>query len=78
VLCEDTEARHAASIADRLRAAAAEPFLIGDTQVCLSAAVGSSPAHVADPAELLREADRRMYETKRRTSCRVPELGRGT
>jgi diguanylate cyclase (GGDEF)-like protein len=68
VLCEDTEPRHAASIADRLRAAAAEPFLINDTRVCLSAAVGSSPAQVADPAELLREADRHMYQTKRRAS----------
>jgi diguanylate cyclase (GGDEF)-like protein/PAS domain S-box-containing protein len=68
VLCEDTEPRHAASIADRLRAAAAEPFLINDARVCLSAAVGSSPAQVADPAELLREADRHMYQTKRRAS----------
>jgi diguanylate cyclase (GGDEF)-like protein/PAS domain S-box-containing protein len=74
VLCDDTEPRHAASIADRLRVVAAEPFLIEGTRVCLSAAVGSSPARVADPAELLREADRRMYETKRRTaSAPVPE-----
>jgi len=68
VLCEDTDPRHAASIAERLQAAAAEPFLIDNTRVCLSAAVGSSPAQVTDPADLLREADRRMYETKRRTS----------
>jgi diguanylate cyclase (GGDEF)-like protein/PAS domain S-box-containing protein len=67
VLCEDTEPHHAAAIAQRLRAAAAEPFRINNAQIILSAAVGSSPAHVADPAELLREADRRMYETKRRT-----------
>jgi diguanylate cyclase (GGDEF)-like protein/PAS domain S-box-containing protein len=73
VLCEDAEPRHAASIAQRLRAAAAEPFLIDNTAVCLSAAVGSSPAHLADPAELLREADRRMYETKRRISTPVPD-----
>ena len=43
------------------------------TAITLSAAVGGSPAHVADPAELLREADRRMYETKRRTGVWVPE-----
>jgi diguanylate cyclase (GGDEF)-like protein/PAS domain S-box-containing protein len=74
VLCDDTEPRHAASIAGRLRAAAAEPFLIEGTRVCLSAAVGSSPAQVTDPADLLREADRRMYETKRRTaSAPAPE-----
>jgi diguanylate cyclase (GGDEF)-like protein/PAS domain S-box-containing protein len=79
VLCEDTEPHHVASIAERLRAAAAEPFLINDTEIVLSVAVGSSqayvsPACVADPAALLREADRRMYETKRRTiGVPVPE-----
>ena len=79
VLCEDTEPHHVTSIAERLRAAAAEPFLINDTEIVLSVAVGSSqadvsPACVADPAALLREADRRMYETKRRTvGVPVPE-----
>jgi GGDEF domain-containing protein len=74
VLCEDTEPRQVASIAQRLRAAAAEPFLINDMQIILSVAVGSSPAYVADPAALLQEADRRMYETKRRTiGVPVPE-----
>jgi diguanylate cyclase (GGDEF)-like protein/PAS domain S-box-containing protein len=75
VLCEDAEPHHAASIAQRLCAAAAEPFLINDIQVSLSAAVGDSPAHVADPAELLGEADRRMYEAKRRIAgADVPEF----
>jgi diguanylate cyclase (GGDEF)-like protein len=74
VLCEDAEPRHAASIAARLSAAAAEPFLINNTRITLSAAVGGSPAHVADPAELLSEADRSMYETKRRTAgAAIPE-----
>jgi hypothetical protein len=45
---------------------AAEPFLVAGTQITLSAAVGSCPAHLADPAALLHEADLRMYETKRR------------
>jgi diguanylate cyclase (GGDEF)-like protein/PAS domain S-box-containing protein len=74
VLCEDAEPHHAASIAQRLRTAAAKPFLINNDRITLSAAVGGSPAHVADPDELLREADRRMYETKRRTvGIPVPE-----
>jgi diguanylate cyclase (GGDEF)-like protein len=78
VLCEDTEPRHVSTIAERLRAAAAEPFLIDDAEIILSVAVGSSPAYVsptyiADPAALLGEADRRMYETKQRTiSVPVP------
>ena len=74
MLCADTEPRHVVSIAQRLRAAAAEPFLINDMKIILSVAVGSSPAYVADPAALLREADRRMYQTKRRTlGVPVPE-----
>jgi diguanylate cyclase (GGDEF)-like protein/PAS domain S-box-containing protein len=78
VLCEDTEPRHVSTIAERLRAAAAEPFLIDDAEIILSVAVGSSPAYasptyIADPAALLGEADRRMYETKQRTiSVPVP------
>ena len=68
VLCEDTEPHHAAAIVERLHAAAAAPFLVDDIEIVLSASVGSYPAHVADPLELLRRADRRMYESKRRTT----------
>lgn len=76
VLCEDTEPHHAAAIAQRLRAAAAEPFLVDGTELVLSAAVGGCPAYVADPVDLLREADQRMYETKqRRTAETVPGVG---
>jgi diguanylate cyclase (GGDEF)-like protein/PAS domain S-box-containing protein len=78
VLCEDTEPHHAAAIAQRLRDAAAEPFLIDGIELVLSAAVGGCPAYVADPVDLLREADQRMYETKRRrTAEAVPGVGRG-
>jgi len=58
----------AGAIAERLRAAAAEPFLVDDTEITLSATVGSYGARSADPDEVLREADRRMYERKRRTT----------
>ena len=64
VLCEDAEPHHAAAIANRLCAAAAEPFVVDGVEIRLSAAVGSCPAHLAEPNDLLREADRRMYETK--------------
>ena len=78
VLCEDTEPHHVAAIAQRLRDAAAEPFLIDDIELVLSAAVGGCPAYVADPVDLLREADQRMYETKRRrTAEAVPGVSRG-
>ena len=69
VLCEDAEPQHATAIADRLCAAAAEPFVVEGMEITLSAAVGSCPAHLADPADLLREADRRMYETKQRRTA---------
>ena len=68
VLCDDIEPQHAGAIAERLRAAAAEPFLVDDTEITLSATVGSYGARSADPDEVLREADRRMYERKRRTT----------
>jgi diguanylate cyclase (GGDEF)-like protein/PAS domain S-box-containing protein len=75
VLCEEADPRRAASIAERLRAAAAEPFLVDDVPIRLSAAVGGCPAVLPDAAAVLREADRRMYETKRRTVIPQP---RGT
>ena len=68
VLCEDVDPERATSIAGRLRDVAAEPFVVDDTEIVLSAAVGSCPAHLADPAALLHEADRRMYEIKRRAA----------
>ena len=66
VLCDDIEPQHAGAIAERLRAAAAEPFVIDDVEITLSAAVGSCRARSTDPDEVLREADRLMYERTRR------------
>jgi diguanylate cyclase (GGDEF)-like protein/PAS domain S-box-containing protein len=66
VLCDDTEPQHAVSIAERLRMAAAEPFHVDGSTIRLSAAVGCCETDHTDPAALLREADRRMYEGKRR------------
>ena len=68
MLCEDLEPPHAVAITERLRAAAAQPFLIDGVEITLSAAVGSCRVHSADPADVLREADQRMYETKRRST----------
>ena len=69
MLCEDIEQHHAVAIAERLRAAAAKPFCVDGNEITLSAAVGSCRVHSADPDDVLREADRRMYETKRRTTA---------
>ena len=72
VLCDDTEPQHAVSIAERLRMAAAEPFVVDGSTIKLSAAVGCCATDHTDPAALLREADRRMYEGKRRRARPVP------
>jgi diguanylate cyclase (GGDEF)-like protein/PAS domain S-box-containing protein len=78
VLCDDTEPQHAVSIADRLRMAAAEPFVVDGSTIRLSAAVGCCATDHTDPAALLREADRRMYEGKRRRARPAPFPRRGT
>jgi len=77
VLCEDTEPHHADSIAERLRTAAAEPFVVDGATITLSAAVGCCPTDHTDTALLLREADRRMYERKRTRAVPLPRNGTG-
>ena len=75
VLCDDTEPQHAVSIAERLRMAAAEPFVVDGSTIRLSAAVGCCETDHTDPTALLREADRRMYEGKRRRVRSVSRFG---
>jgi diguanylate cyclase (GGDEF)-like protein/PAS domain S-box-containing protein len=69
VLCVDTQPHQAEAIAERLRAAVAEPFAIEGLAITVTAAIGVSASDVTtaiDPAHLLRQADARMYEAKRR------------
>jgi diguanylate cyclase (GGDEF)-like protein/PAS domain S-box-containing protein len=69
VLCVDTQPHQAEAIAERLRAAVAEPFAIEGAAITITAAIGVSASDVTtaiDPALLLRQADARMYEAKRR------------
>jgi diguanylate cyclase (GGDEF)-like protein/PAS domain S-box-containing protein len=69
VLCVDTQPHQAEAIAERLRAAVAEPFAIEGLAITITAAIGVSASDVTtaiDPALLLRQADARMYEAKRR------------
>jgi GGDEF domain-containing protein len=74
VLCVDTEPHQAEAIADRLRAAVAEPFVVEGRMIGITAAVGVSASDVprstcADANGLLRQADERMYEAKRKRPC---------
>ena len=69
VLCEDLEPSEAEFVAQRLRAAAADPFTVHGHQVQLTAAVGISTSiqqsDTTDPATLLQRADQHMYRAKR-------------
>jgi GGDEF domain-containing protein len=63
------EPQHGAQVAERLRAAAAEPFVINGQTISVTAAVGISTSEIVDPtapdaSAMLHEADRAMYEQK--------------
>jgi len=67
VLCEDIAGEaEAQAIAERLRAAAEQPIVVGGAQFVVTASTGialaSSPSVSAD--ELLRDADAAMYQAK--------------
>ncbi len=74
VLCVDTDHEQAVGIADRLRAAAATPFAVGGHAITLAAAVGIATRRreradedaVVAMATMMQEADRAMYDEKRR------------
>jgi diguanylate cyclase (GGDEF)-like protein/PAS domain S-box-containing protein len=71
VFCVDVEPQYCGRVADRLRAAAARPFLVDGHVIIVSAAVGvgtSAPVGraVVDGVALLQQADRHMYEQKHR------------
>ena len=74
VLCEDAEPQHAAAIADRLRAAAAEPFVVDGMEITLSAAVGSCPPTSRTPPTCCA---RPTGACTRRSSAGPPSRRRG-
>ncbi len=69
ILCEDLRGqREAQRVAERARAAIAEPCELDGTQVTIEASVGIARARheQTHPQELIREADLAMYQAKRR------------
>jgi diguanylate cyclase (GGDEF)-like protein/PAS domain S-box-containing protein len=68
ILCADVEDEdHATAVAHRVaRAIDAQPFVIGDTEVAVSASIGIalSAGGEAHPESLLRDADAAMYRAK--------------
>ena len=69
MLCEDLEPQQAELVAQRLRAAAAQPFTVHGQPIQLTAAVGISTSigqpSTKDPATLLQRADQHMYQAER-------------
>jgi diguanylate cyclase (GGDEF)-like protein len=69
ILCEDLRGqREAQRVAERARAAIAEPYSLSGTQMTIEASVGIARARHEEthPQELIREADLAMYQAKRR------------
>jgi diguanylate cyclase (GGDEF)-like protein len=71
----------AATVADALLKVLAEPFVIGEHELTISASIGISvyPDNAADSSALLQQADSAMYAAKRGGKNRMmyysPELG---
>ena len=69
VLCEDLEDENeAVAVAERLRTAATEPFVVDGIEVFVTLSIGISHAPRADARaeSLVRDADAAMYEAKER------------
>jgi diguanylate cyclase len=66
VVIMDTNVQYAISVAQRLTASLAEPFVLEEVSVRISASIGiaSSPGDASDSASLLRCADLAMYRAK--------------
>ena len=69
VLAEGTRAPDGLQqLAERLRAAVAQPLLVGDLDLHLGVSIGAAVSHAgdSDPGRLLAQADEGMYGDKRR------------
>ncbi len=68
----------AEQVARRFDAALAEPYTLAGTMFATTASIGVAtyPAHARDAAALLKAADERMYERKRRGRGAPPQPGK--
>jgi diguanylate cyclase (GGDEF)-like protein/PAS domain S-box-containing protein len=68
LLSELPDQRIVTALAEKLNHAMAQPFVIGDKTVCISASIGAAiyPDDGDDPDDLMRKADEAMYRVKKR------------
>lgn len=68
LLSEIPEESILTALAEKLNHVMAQPFVLGEDTVCISASIGVAvcPTDSDDPSELMRKADAAMYEVKRR------------
>lgn len=77
VLCPDTSAARAVTLADRLRAAVAAAGELGDSAVTASFGVAELPSHAGSAPALLAAADAALYAAKARGRNAVAVAQRG-
>lgn len=68
LLAKFSDRRVVTSLAHKLNHAMAQPFVVGDKTLHISASIGAAicPADGDDPDELMRKADEAMYSVKKR------------
>jgi diguanylate cyclase (GGDEF)-like protein len=77
ILCEDLDdSAQATAMAVRFDAALAQPFVLSDVKLNLTASIGIafSRRGADSPEDLLHDADLAMYRTKRRRGGEVPDF----
>ena len=62
------QANHALIAGEKIRAALLQPFEVGGQRLSVSASIGVAvfPGHGSEGQHLIREADRAMYDAKKR------------
>jgi diguanylate cyclase (GGDEF)-like protein/PAS domain S-box-containing protein len=67
LLSELPDKRIVTALAEKLNHALAQPFVLGDKTVCISASIGAAiyPGDGDDPDDLMRKADEAMYRVKK-------------
>ncbi|WP_427135146.1 putative bifunctional diguanylate cyclase/phosphodiesterase [Pseudarthrobacter sp. S9] len=72
VICKNLRAREAQAVAERLREAVKEAFLLGGRRIFLNISIGIAPASPGDTAEtVLDAADMAMYQAKNAGGDRI-------